>query len=88
MTNGDLVAGIRVSPQPTPGDARPAKDVSRDELSHLWAAGTGDHKDHPNPRKVGQLANRRQDPIGGNENHTDPVSGWVIVPPEKCRGEM
>ena len=36
--------------------------------------------------KVGEKANRRQDPIGGNENHTGPVS--VVVPPENCRGEM
>ena len=53
MTNGDLVGWIRVSPQPHPGDAPRGGDVSRDELSHLWPAGTGDHKDHRKPRKVG-----------------------------------
>ena len=63
-----------------PGDAR---DVSWDELCHLGMAGTGDRKDHP---KGGEKANRRQDLIGGNENHTGPVS--VVVPPENCRGEM
>ena len=51
---------IRVS-QARPGDtrggedvSRGGEDVSRDELSHLCAAGTGDHKDHHNPRKAGQ----------------------------------
>ena len=69
MTNGDLVECIRVSPQPQQGDAPRGGDVSRDELSHLCAAGTGDHKDHPNPRKAGQGENRRQGRTGGNANH-------------------
>ena len=59
---------IRVS-QARPGDARGGEDVSRDELSHLCAAGTGDHKDHCNPRKAGQGENRRQGRTGGNANH-------------------
>ena len=66
---------IRVS-QARPGDARGGEDVSRrgedvsrDELSHLWPAGTGDHKDHCNPRKAGQGENRRQGRTGGNANH-------------------
>ena len=74
MTNDDLVDVHPGVTQPTrPGDAHRGKDVSWDELSHLWTTRQEPGTTRTIP-KVGQPANRRQDPIGGNENHEDPVS--------------
>ena len=78
---------IRVS-QARPGDARGGEDVSRDELSHLCAAGTGDHKDHRNPRKAGQGVRTAGRVEPEETRTTEGKPGLLSLPPEKCRGEM
>ena len=80
---------IRVSQaRPRPGDARGGEDVSRDELSHLCAAGTGDHKDHRNARKAGQGVRTAGRVEPEETRTTEGKPGLLSLPPEKCRGEM